>query len=854
MKLKFLPLLFVLSLIGKISGAAVISGVITDESDTPLPFASVFVKNSTTGVSANFEGRYFLELKAGTYTLIYSFLGYEKFEKKIKIIEKQHLKINVKLKRAVSSIEEVEIVGDKIDRAKRIMKKVHAKRKDYINNIKNYQCDIYAKTSFEKEYRAKDNLKITDKDTTIKTETISPKNQDLNSYLKKDKLNLIEYIAEVYYKSPDKYKENIKAYHDFSEQKPLGRSITVQTGITDDEITPKQYSASNPYLFKTENITSFFNFYKNLLDIPQLCNQPLKSPTASGSFLNYKYKYVESFTENGKKIYKLKVIPLNKNAALFRGNIFIEDSTWALAAADLSVNPPALMFYKNFRIIINYKNIEKGIYLPSKLNIIYTVKDGKSNILGETKIKYQNYLVNNTSINKKIFNNEVKTYETDAFDKDSAYWAKNRLLSLKPEELKFISKTDSLQRYYKSNEFLDERDSIFNRLYWFSPFAGWGHKNHYKGTEFFIGGIIEQIVPFGIGGYRHKLPFYFNKEFQNGMLLETTETIDYGFNNNDLKGKFGVGLTYYPKKFIRTFIDVGNTYDLINNYASLEQIFSRSNYVNTKSIRIRQRIEIFNGLFAELSLLYSDQIPITDLQLSEWSKKLFGELNEPIDFERYTKSELKLKLTYRIKQKYIIKGNKKIIVGKDYPKLFFTYRRGIPNIFNSEVNFEYLEIGAKAEQKLARLGSSRWEISAGVFTNKQNLRLLEYKYFRGSDEYIFSDPLRSFQLLGPTLNTNNAYLRANYIHHFNCSIMNKIPLVSKLKLMLAGGAGTMSIPEDNFYHFEMFAGLERIIRIRQQLFRLGIYAVTADNTLSNADFTIKIGISPFDSYTKKWTY
>ncbi|NOZ33690.1 MAG: carboxypeptidase-like regulatory domain-containing protein [Chlorobi bacterium] len=853
MKFKFLLLLLVALFNGKISNSAVISGTITDETGTPLPFASVFIKNSTTGVSANFEGKYFLELKAGTYTLIYSFLGYEKFEKKIKLTGNQYLKINIKLKRAVSSIEEVEIVADKIDRAKRIMKNVRDKRKDYLNNVKNYQCEIYVKTSFEKEYRAKDTFKIKHGDTTSVTNTISKKNHDINSYLKKDKLNLIEYIAEVYYENPDKYKESIKAFHDFSEQKPLGRSITVQAGIPDDEITPKQYSASNLYLFETENTAATFNFYKNLLDIPQLCNQPLKSPIASSSFLNYKYKYIETFTENGKKIFKLSVLPINKNAALFKGNIFIEDSTWALAAADLSINPSALMLYKNFRIIINCKQIKTGIYLPSKLNIIYTVKDGKKNILGETKIKYQNYSVN-IEINKKIFNNEIKTYEKDAFEKDSVYWAKNRLLSLKPGELKFISKTDSLQRYYKSNEFLDKQDSIFNRLYWYTPIAGWGHKNHYTGTEFHIGGILEQLVPFGIGGYRHKLPLYFNKEFHNGMLLETTEAIDYGFNNKDLKGKLGIGLTYYPKKFIRTFIDVGNTYELINNYASFEQIFSRSNYVNTKSIQIRQRIEIINGLFAELTLLYSDQNPISDLQLSEWSKEIFGELNEPIDFKRYTKSELKLKLTYRINQKYLIKGNKKIIIGKDYPELFFTYRKGIPDILGSEVNFDYFEIGAKAEHQLARFGSSRWQITAGIFTNKQHLRLLEYKYFRGSDIIIFSDPLKSFQLLGPTLNTNNEFFRANYIHHFNGAILNKIPLISYLKISLAGGVGTMSIPKDRFYHFEMFAGLERVIRIKDQLFRLGIYAVTADNTLSNTNFTFKIGISPFNSYTKKWTY
>ncbi len=825
-----------------IAFSAVVSGRISDEEGNPLPFASVFVKNSSSGVSTDFEGRYFLELPPGTYLLVYSFLGYEDIEKLIEIREKQHLIIDIKLKKNISAIGEVEIVANKTDRAKKIMSMVRQNRKYFLNKVENYKCRIYAKTSFEKEYKTENTLFAG-----------NAKNETNELIIKKDRLNLTEYIADVFFKKPNLFKQNIIAYHNFSGEKPPGRSVSMRAGIEDNDITPKQYAAKNPYLFDIDNIISSFNFYKNLIHIPQLCNQPLKSPIAAGSLLTYRYEYIESFNENGKKIHKIKVTPLNKTDALFFGNIYIEDVSWALVAADLFINEKSLMLYKNFRIIINYENFNDDAYLPEKINIVYTAKHGKNLILGETKIKYKDYAVNQ-EIDKKIFNNEVKTFADNAYEKDSVFWSNNRLFALKPEELKYISKTDSLQKYYRSNEFLDKQDSIFNRLYWYTPLAGWGRKNHYKGTEFRTGGILEQIVPFGIGGYRHKLPLYFNKEFKNGMLLETTESIDYGFNNNDLKGKLGIGLTYYPKKFIRTFIDVGNTYELINNYASLEQIFSRSNYVNTKSIRIRQRIEIVNGLFAEFTFLYSDQNSINNLKLSKWSEYVFGELNEPIDFERYIKSEIKLTFKYRINQKYIIDRNKKIITGMDYPEINFTYRKGIPDIFGSEVNFKYIEAGAKAEHKLAGFGSFRWQVSAGIFTDKSNLRVLEYKYFRGSDVYFFSDPLRSFQLLGPTLFTNNEFFTANYIHHFNGAVLNKIPGINFLKLSVAAGAGTISMPSEAFYHFEMFSGLEKVFRIRGDLFRFGIYAVTADNTLSNLDITLKFGISFFNSYTKKWTY
>ncbi len=840
-KIILISFILFLHFIKPISGA-VITGIISDENGNPLPFASVFVKNSTTGVSANNEGKYFIELPSGTYTLIYSYVGYLNIEKQFNLSAKQYVIFDAQLMQDFSVINEIEIIADKVDRAKSIMFKVKQNRKKYLNAVQNFTCEMYLKTSIEKEYKSEDSLK-----------SIVDEAKNINDFLKRDKLNLIEYMADIYYKSPNSFKEEITAYHDFSEEKPPGSSITVSAGIDDGDIASQQYTSKNPYLFETDNISNAFNFYENLINIPKLCNQPLKSPLSDNSFLNYKYEFIEVFFEDSSEIYKIKVTPVIKSDALFYGHIYIEAGSWALVAADLSINEQALLMHKNFRIIENYKKIDTDIYLPVNLNIVYTIKTGKVKILGETKIKSQNYKVNINIENEK-FNNEIRIFKSDAFNKDTVFWTENRPAVLKSDELKFISKTDSLKEYYKSEVFLKKQDSIFNRIDWWKPFVGIGHKNHYKGIEYMFGGLLQQVIPFGIGGYRHKLPFYLNKELNNGMLLETSEEIDYGFNNQDLKGKIGIGLTYYPKKFVRTFMDIGNTYDLINNYASVEQIFSRSNYVNTKFLQIKQRMEMFNGLYAELSLLYSNQNPITDIQLEKWSEYLFGELNDPTDFKKYIKCEIKLKLKYKINQKYYIKGNKKIIVGENNPEIFFEYRKGIPELFNSEVNFDYFEIGANADHQLARLGNSRWQVSAGWFANTHRLRLLEYKYFRGSDHYFFSDPLRSFQLLGSTLNSNNSFWQANYVHHFNGIFLNKIPLINFLKLGEAAGAGSLNIPNEHFYHFEMFAGLEKIFRIKKQLFRFGIYAVTADNNLSNPQITWKIGFSFFNSYTNKWTY
>lgn len=823
--------------------SSTITGKIMNEDSTALSFSTVYVKNTTYGVTADYNGKYFIELKPGTYTLIYSYIGYFPLEKEIVVRANQNLTVDVFLQKSDVQITEIEIVANKVDKAKKIMRNVRDYRRVYLTSVENFQCSSYVKTSIENEYEEEIQDTLVD-------------DKDFQTYLNKKNMNLIEYVATTYFKRPEKFKEIILAYHNFTEEKPFiyEQSIIVGADYGEHDIAPQYYMPENPYVFY-KNITSGdFNFYKNQLDLPILCDQPLVSPIASNSALYYNYEFVTSFYQDDIKINKISVEPKNKVSALFYGNIYIEDSTWALVSVDLFINEQSLLTYKNFNIIQNYERLDDSIYLPVRTEIIYTIGNGKDNFfLGNTKIVRSDYVVNQ-DIDNKVFNNEIITYQVDAMDKDSLYWDDNRPIALRNAELNFIEKTDSIKNYYTSDEYLDKQDSLFNKINWWTPFAGIGRKNHYNGTQLWVGGLFEQVNFFGVGGYRHKLPIDIKKRFSNDILAETKFFVDYGFKNKDVKGKLGFGITYFPKKFVRTFIEIGDYYDVVNNYASFEQVFSRSNYVRNKTFEIKQRMEIVNGLYAELSFVYSNQLPINNLELSNWSDFIFEELNTPMDFEQYVKSEAKLELKYVPAQKYIIQGNRKIIIGSDLPEITLLYRKGIPDLFNSEVNFDYLEIGSTGIFDIGRMGESRWQLKAGKFLNKQNLRLLEYKYFRGSDSYFFSSPVNSMQLLPAVFATNSEFLQANYIHHFNGSILNKVPLFKYLKLSIAVGGGTLLIPNEDFYQAEMFAGLEKIFRIKTQLFRFGLYGVTADNNLSNANIRLKFGLSVYNAYKKRWDY
>ena len=50
-----------------------VKGLVTDDKGQPMPYASVYVKNTTYGTATNLKGEYFLELQPGTYIIVFSF-------------------------------------------------------------------------------------------------------------------------------------------------------------------------------------------------------------------------------------------------------------------------------------------------------------------------------------------------------------------------------------------------------------------------------------------------------------------------------------------------------------------------------------------------------------------------------------------------------------------------------------------------------------------------------------------------------------------------------------------------------------------------------------------------------------
>ena len=848
--MKLITTIFLFFLIGTVSGQRIIKGTITDESGFPIPGVRIAAVNSTYGIASSNNGNYFLQFQnQDTIILRYRMIGFNELIDTVVFGNSTQITRNVVLIETATSLSTVEVYADKRDIAKEVIGKVIDNKKNIRSLYENYECNTYIKTSLEKEPRFPflNNNSKTDS-TTV--------NVPVSNVPVREKMNFIESSSITQFNRKSTYKETVLAHNDYSEKS--SSSVVVSGDFSDpNSILPSQVVSYNPYIFFEKVQDGDFDLYQNLISLPKVSSAPLVSPVAVNAFINYKFTLNSVFIEDGYKIYDIKVEPRFNEAPLFSGSLFIIDSLWVIKSLDLTINRSAMEFFKDFRIIQDFELID-GNWIPKRREFIYTINDGVDLVLGNTRVHHTNYKFNQP-FDEKTFKNVIMTYDEDAFNKDSAYWATVRPIKLKPEELKFIHEQDSITKLVTSIEYVDSVNAEYNRLrFWDFVLSGVGFRNREKQQEIYINPLSSQIIPFGIGGYRHRLGGFYSKEFDNSQAIKISGDIDYGFNAKDVKGDLEVEYTYNPRHFGSFKIRGGDIYDFVTMDQSVGNFFSRGNYVRKTFIGLTKRYEITNGLYGLLSYDYSTRRDISDVPQGLWTIKLGEIFNWPEvqPYTTYTVSIIELKLLYRFKQQYIIKGNKKLIVGTQFPELRMTYKKGIPGMFGSDVNFDFLEIGASDQISFGTFGKMKWDLEAGTFFGKTSdeVQFIERRFFRGSDLFFFSDPLNTLQLLDSTFNTTQPYLQAFVIHHFKGAILDKIPLVNKLKLELVAGAGALWIQSANYAHIEFYAGLERVFKIRKQLFKMGVFYVVRENNAASVNLNLKFGFDFFNSFTNDWSY
>lgn len=827
MKLHLLLLSFLFICSHSIWAQQLISGHITDEFDSPIPFAKIYAKNNPElRTVADVDGYYEMRLDPAEYFLVFAAPGFDQRETYVALSDAPVEK-NMQLFPTVLDIESVEVSAKKSNPGREIMMKVVAKR-DSINQwnhphtVQGYIRATEKIEREEKEYNGKNDKKDDKKEEPENTDPDNVEDPFAAEKAQKDKeleklansMNLVESNFTLHYGDRNHIKEIRNAFE--------------QRG--------QKYGN---HLYYTTTVKSNFNFFENLMHLDDLHQTPVSSPISGPGILSYKYRLVEQYEENGHKIHKIKIIPRYSSTSTLEGHIYVIDSLWLVQKIDVTMEKGNLLVYDYFQIEQFFDHPGDSLCLLTKQVLTYGVEYKNDKRVCSTIATFKDYDFN-PKFGAKFFSNEVAVTEQEAYDKDTSYWSANRTTELSLEERQYIITKDSIHDAHNRKEYLDSVDAIFNKItVWKVLWFGIEHRNRPKKTQWYLSSLANLIEPISIGGPRINPGYYFFKKWENERIFTTSLDASIGVLNADLRGSASLYYRYDPFHFGSFRTRFYHSIGAIRSADAFTQIYKRDNFFEVTGLAVDHNYEVFNGFYVSSRINFAERRSIQNYKFLSAIDSILPN-NDPTEFESYQALIANVTFEYVPNQKYMREPNRKVVLGSKWPTFYMYYEKGIPTLFGSDIDFDYISGGIRQTFKIGTLGTSSYHVKGGTFLRTNIVKEIDRKFQRRSDPIFFTNPLNSFQSLDSLLPTDQFYLEGHYIHHDNGAIINKIPFMKKTRIGLVGGASYLYVPEHNWQHYEFVAGLERTFKFSRRRLRLGLYGTFADGNQMDPRFGWKI--------------
>ena len=768
--------------------AVVISGKVTDEKSQPAPFASVFVKGTTTGTTTNMDGMYTLDLKPGSYELVFRYIGYKQHIENIEI-GNARVVLNVQLSPENINLKEVTVSADE-DPAYEVIRQAQKKRKFYLQQVEAFSCDVYIKGVQRVTQHPEKVLGIE-----VDTEGEIDSTTGI--------VYLSESVSKFNFKRPDKIKE---------------------------EMISSKVSGNNKAFSYNQASDMLFNFYENIIEVEALSERGFISPIANTAMLSYRYKLLGVFTENGQMINKIQVIPIRKTDPVFQGVIYIVEGSWRIHSVDLILTRDAQIdFVDTLEVNQVHVPVEKDIWMPfsNKFTFSFSFLGIKGN--GMFVGVNSNYIID-PDFPKNYFNGEVMKVTEGANLKDTAYWSDTRPVPLTREEEDDYRKRDSLQKIRESKPYLDSLDKKSNKFKASDLLYGYTWSNRYKKISFSTSALIENIRFNTVQGLNAGMTLSYSRTIEpKKQQLDITVEGGYGFGNKQPFGGARVFYFYDRKRFAYIDLRAGHTFEQFNRREpvsglvnTIYTLLDERNYMklfrNTFA-GATHRMELYNGVMLTSLVEYSDKLPLantSDFKIVDKKNRDYTSNNplapasEAYAFARYQSFDVTLSLRLRYKQRFYTRPNEKFILGSKYPALTLAYRKAIPGILGSDADFDRFRITVDDKIDLKMLGTTEYSVSYGAHPWKRRMTFVDYYHFMGNRTLWSSFQLDRFNLLDYyTYSTNDQFLEAHFQHNFAGFILNKIPLVRKLKLQEIGSVHYLTTKDIGQYA-ELGIGIQRL--------------------------------------------
>jgi len=801
--LLFLSLFFSVS-----ASAQKIYGTVFSNKGDLLPYASITIKGTSIGASANERAKFSFAVSPGTYTVVCQHIGYGKQEKNI-TIAKADEEITFILSSQELDLAEV-VIKKGEDPAYAIIRQAIKKRPFYSEQVKGFECDLYAKDMMKLRTLPKKILgrKISEQDRT---------DMGVDS-AGKGIIYLSESVSKVYSQLPDKMRL---------------------------EVLSSRVSGSDGFGF---TFPTFISFYQNNVSVflNQLNPRGFVSPIADAALSMYRYKFLGSFYEDGKEINSIQVIPRRAYEPLFSGIINITEGDWRIHSLDLRLTRTSqLEIVDTLQISQIHVPVGNDVWRVKNQLIHFSFKQFGIDAIGNFVSVYSNYLIN-PQFAKNRFNNVIIRYDTAVNKRSRQYWDTIRPVPLEVEERLDYEVKDSLFEVRKdsllSQSSIDSLKKKQGKIKPLNVFWKGIQRTHYSKTNTFQWGIeplIKGLEYNTVEGVVVNLNTYYDKYFKKWKTNFSFEpNIRYGFGNTHLNA--WATLTFRTrdwetdKKIKRQSWEIGAG-KRVSQYNKQSQLLPLNNTINTLlwgdnfmkiyenyfvSLAFSKRFE--SGFRLAIGTLYEDRRQLsntTDFTIFKNNLKNITP-NYPVDsiparyFDPNKAFILTIDMSFRPGQRYIQYPNRKMSLGSKYPTFSLNYTMGIKGILGSDASFDKWRFSVADGVNLKLAGTFRYKLGIGGFINHKSVFIQDFQHFNGNRSTAASEYVNSYQLAPYYINSNTEpFFSFGHIeHHFNGMLTNKIPLFRRLNWNLVIGSNAYYVNRKN--HFvEAFFGLENILKL-----------------------------------------
>ncbi|WP_017256803.1 DUF5686 family protein [Pedobacter arcticus] len=605
----------------------------------------------------------------------------------------------------------------------------------------------------------------------------------------------------------------------------------------------KSYGKYPSWEFKSAAQLSL-NFSENFIKFESLSDKNFVSPLAQNAFNFYDYRLIAK--DNEKVV--IQVIPKHRFSPTFEGQLTFNINSCQLAHLDLKINgDKGINFIDSLQVVQEYP---KDSTVPT-----YTLLKYKGGVL-KFYFSGSSQAVFTDEKSPSEFYQDFRKQEV-VKDDSSAYRSRllkaNRKIPLTVQERLASEYQDSINRQRKRNPIIDSLERLNSRV-GILPllFTEKEWTNEKRGLAIVFDPIAPAFFFNTVEGFGVNYGVSFLKFAKNNTSWSVTPRLRYGFGNQELNSDLSASWYYKPKKRGTLNFSIGSTYLDLNPNGSLTTLQNTLNtlFFEQNFMKLYRKEYISAGIGRELvgNLYLSFGAEVSkNYSVSNTQGFVFRDIkyrnyssNNPIDpaledklFPAYTSFFINSSLIYTLKQPYITKDKIKIYKLPLGPRFVFSYKRGIPNMFHSTSDYNYVELEIQHEKlDMGLWGYGSYSVSAGKFINRKTAYYPEWRHFSGNLALIFNPSLRSFHLLDfYTYSTDQYFFEGHFEHNFNQYFSNRVPQLRKLKLQELVGGGYLYQPEKGNY-LEVYVGLKR-------LFFRADYAVSFnDSGLLNHGFKI----------------